>query len=183
MLTIPAKRFRAELIANHVLMAAGAYRGIICFTCGNAAEALRAEFARLNQYPQCRIPIIEVGGKGMLRPTTWFSPAAIAGTWPGFFDATSGHLSWPLMANLSRHIGQHCSNNGYLNDVPPGAEVNVPAGSGETAVCLALAYPERRFRACYNVPGLEAATEWHKEAPLNNLVDRLCSVTLDAVAG
>ena len=55
----------------------------------------------------------------------------------------------------------------YLEDEE---EVVVPTGSGETLVCLAMAFPKVKFIARYNI---DAATEYHEEAPLNKLVERL----------
>jgi hypothetical protein len=45
--------------------------------------------------------------------------------------------------------------------------VYVPSGSGETLVCLKLAYPEKKFIAVYN---LDAATEYSPRCPLNDFV-------------
>ena len=52
------------------------------------------------------------------------------------------------------------------------------SGSGETLVCLKMAYPEKDFIAHYNVKGYEKATEYNEVAPLNRLVKVLALKTI-----
>jgi hypothetical protein len=154
MLKVPAKKVRAQLILQHLSAAGLPYR-VLCLTCGNAAAALRA----------CGLQVVEVGPRGLLQPARWLEPAEVAFMWPGLFDATSGHLSVGMMAQLGKRLRQ------LLGDDL--SSLRVPSGSGETVVALALAYPHLRFTAVY---GGGAPTQWNAEAPLNPLVAALCEV-------
>ena len=125
-LTSPTKALRARIIREH-LHAAGRPPDVVCFTCGNAADALRAE----------GLHVIEVGPRGPLTPTEWWTPEQIARAFPYRFDATSGHLPLPLMARLAEALLRH---HGHLE-----GRYLVPTGSGETLVALRLAYPLATF--------------------------------------
>lgn len=155
MLETHAKALRAKVIAIHLARARLPKR-VVCLTCGNAAAALRDE----------GLDVIEVGGHGTLQPTRWLEYHEIARLWPGVFDATSGHLPWPLMLQLAELL--------QLEVGPSPANLHVPSGSGETVVALALAYPHLRFMACYD--DRNPATTYHPDAPLNRLVELLCTV-------
>lgn len=155
MLKVPAKAARARVI-RRFLEDAGLPRRVLCLTCGNAAAALREE----------GLQVVEVGPKGLLVPSRWLEPAEIAGKWPGLFDATSGHLTVGMMHTLGQRLRAMLGC-----DLP---SLRVPSGSGETAVALALAYPEHRFTAVYD--SSNPATCWNAKAPLNPLVAALCEV-------
>lgn len=154
MLEVSAKHERALVIRQHLTAARLPHR-VLCLTCGNAAEALR----------RVGVDVVEVGPKGLLVPSGWLSAADIAFTWPGLFDATSGHLQVGMMHQLGLRLRR------LLGDHLP--SLRVPSGSGETVVALALAYPEHRFTAVY---GGGPATSWNAKAPLNPLVAALCDV-------
>lgn len=152
------KEIRARLIDRYV-KAAG-LRGVVCFSCGNASQALQA---RPDLY------VVEVAPGGQLRPETWWGTAAIRRSWPDLLDGTSGHLPADLMVLLGAELRFR------IGPLKAGQLYRVPTGSGEALVALALAYPDVRFRACYNVgPG----TSYEAEAPLNGLVARLAEVDL-----
>lgn len=129
------------------------YTKAVCFSCGNAAQALI----------DAGVDTLHIGAKGALTPNHWFKQNEIARTFPGYFDATSGHLPMELMLAIAAAFKSHLKDS--LEDV-----VYVPSGSGETLVCLQLAYPEKKFVAVYN---LDNATEYDDNAPLNRLVDIL----------
>lgn len=150
LLRFPHKRLRAAAIREY--MAEAGLARCVCFSCGNAAEALIAE----------GVDTLHIGPHGVLAPTRWFTPAQIARAFPGFFDATSGHLPLSLMTEIGQRY------RAYLGGLPD--VVRVPSGSGETLVCLKLAYPETDFVAVYN---LDEATEYSAHAPLNSLVKAL----------
>jgi hypothetical protein len=46
----------------------------------------------------------------------------------------------------------------------------VPTGSGETIICLRLAYPDVVFKPVY---GLDRSTKFEEDAPLNGVVQVL----------
>jgi hypothetical protein len=147
-LSFPAKMIRAKMISEYVRSAD--YSGVVVFTCGNAAAALRAE----------GLDVLEIGESGTLAPRQWWTPAEIHRIWPTRFDATSGHLPMPMMAKLTQAFRYH------LGELPNG-EYLVPTGSGETILCLRWAYPAIRFEPAYNVG---RGTEYNEFAPLNTLV-------------
>lgn len=144
------KIIRANVIAQYIKEAG--YRGVVCFSCGNAARALRA----------AGLMVVEVSPEGPLCPGKWWNPAEIHLVWPDLFDATSGHLPIPLMLKVARALRDHL---GELQE----ATYQVPTGSGETIVCLQWAYPDKRFVPLY---GLGPETRYNNEAPLNDLATR-----------
>jgi len=151
-LAIPKRKtIRAAVIERYV-RAAG-YTGVVCFTCGNAAEALRA----------LGLDVIEVGPNGGLEARRWWKPAEIYHAWPTRFDATSGHLPLPLMLQVASALQVH------IGPLQPCRPYYVPTGSGETVMCLHWAYPECLFVAGYD--DTCKYTTYCKEAPLNSLVE------------
>lgn len=146
LLIFPNKRLRSLVVIEHVVKAD--YPGIVIFTCGNAAQALRDLGYEV---------VVEVGPKGNLTTDRWWTPAEIHKTWPHLFDATSGHLPIPLMLRIAEEFKHHL---GQLKET----QYNVPTGSGETILCLRWAYPSIQFNPVYN---LNEATQYNKEAPLN----------------
>lgn len=122
-----AKRWRSLIIRDH-LQVSGHDR-VVVFTCGNAADALRA----------VGLEVLEVGPRGPLRPSRWWTPADIARAFPYHFDATPGHLPLPLLAVLADRLQiQHGPITGSRVHL-------VPSGSGETIAALTLAYPHASF--------------------------------------
>lgn len=147
MLRFPHKRIRAQVIKDYI-----DGQRVVCFSCGNAAAALQ----------DIGVDTLHIGEKGDLTPNRWFTQADIKKAFPQHFDATSGHLPIELMNLLSAAYKK------YLGDLPP--VVYLPTGSGETLVCLKMAYPNTRFVAVYN---LDDSTRYDKECPLNDLVKAL----------
>lgn len=149
MLTFPQrKHIRAGVIADYV-QAAG-FSGVVVFTCGNAARALRER----------GLDVLEIGPHGVLLPGRWWTPAEIHRAWPALFDATSGHLPAPLMVSISKAFRD------FLGDLSQ-REYDVPTGSGETITCLRWAYPDTVFLPVYS---LDAHTKFEPLAPLNYIV-------------
>ena len=141
------KRLRAIVIARY-LRARGEAR-CVCFSCGNSAHALRVE----------GLQVVYVGNNALLKPGEWFTYTNVAEHFGALFDATSGHLPWPLMVEVAELMRA---------DTPEYAgKTYIPTGSGETIVCLKLAYPNVHFTP---VRGVSEATMYHAEAPLNSLV-------------
>jgi hypothetical protein len=149
-LRFPAKQIRSRVIATYVREAG--YRGVVVFSCGNSATALREQ----------GLEVFEVGPRGDLQTEKWWPQAKIHRAWPDFFDATSGHLSVSLMGDIARAFRAH------LGELPA-SRYTVPSGSGETICCLRVAYPLLDFEASYD--DRKPETRRDPEAPLNSFVD------------
>lgn len=143
LLRFPHKQIRAQVIKEYI---ADRHDKAVCFSCGNAAVQLE----------RAGIKTLHIGAQGALSPRKWFTQAEIHDIFPKYFDATSGHLPAELMVLLAQAYKE------YLKHLPP--VVYVPTGSGETLVCLKLAFPNVDFVAVYN---LDAATEYNADCPLN----------------
>ena len=129
--------------------------GVVCFTCGHAAEELR----------RAGLDVVEIGPAGDLGARAWWPASRIAATWPHLLDATSGHMPAPIMADIAVAFRRE------MGDLDPDVTWRVPTGSGETIVCLAWAYPHLRFVAVYDAR--QPATAYDRQAPLNGLVESL----------
>lgn len=147
------KQLRAEVIKE--FLKDKNYKGVVCFSCGNASKALK----------DIGLNTIDISTKGDLIANRWFEPSEVNEIFKDYFDATSGHLSIELMNKIADRF--YIELNGILDDT-----VYVPTGSGETLVCLKLAFPEKHFVAVYN---LDDATEYSPDAVLNSLVELLAS--------
>lgn len=147
LLRFPNKAIRATAIRKY--MNKYGYQYAVCFSCGHASDELR----------KAGVPTLAIAPNGDLEAKRWFPQGEVANTFKGFFDATSGHLPMELM----EIIGQEY--RAYLGEIP---EYNyIPSGSGETLVCLKMAYPGKRFCAVYNI---DDATRYDEENPLNAIV-------------
>lgn len=147
LLVVPQKRYRATVIASW--MARSGYTQAVCFTCGNAAYALR----------DAGVDVLEVGPRGELVPTDWWTPSRVRRVWPDRFDATPGHLPLHLMIDTANAIRQQ-------EPRPEFGAYSVPTGSGETILCVKLAWPELSLLPVFDLPGLEAETRYDPDAPL-----------------
>lgn len=107
--------------------------GVVCFTCGHAAQALR-------DCAPAGGTVLECGRNGSLKPTRWFTGGEVACEFPLRMDATSGHLPLWLMALLAKALRAH------VGPLLEGEVYAVPTGSGETVVALRMAYPGVRFK-------------------------------------
>ncbi len=144
------KEVRAVVIKEY--MAEAGLDECVCLTCGNASRYLRAEGLNVEE---------------LIEPEDWYTESMIYGKWGryGLFNATSGMLSAELMMRVAERMKEI-----YKEDMKWIGEMEVVCGSGETFVVMKLAFPEVVMSAVYNV---DAATRWHKEAPLNGLVEAL----------
>lgn len=147
MLRFPNKRWRAEVIVPYAARAR--YRGIVCFSCGNASAALKG----------LGMPVLDVSPTGTLVANEWFEPEDIRKTFPEFFDATSGHLPTPLMVRIAKVFRARLQHK-----IQPGTQYEVPSGSGETIVLLRWAFPEAQFVPIYDIG---KGTKFEKRSPLN----------------
>lgn len=159
-LIAPFKQWRAFCILEWMRRAGK--RGCVCFSCGNASAAIKQQ-----SLPET--VVIDISPTGVMQPNRWWSSWEIAQAWPDLFDATSGHLPMPLMVSIGQFYRGTLSST-----IEMPRQVFLPSGSGETLVCLAMAYPEVKWIAEYdnNVP----ATTFNEEAPLNALVKVLADV-------
>jgi hypothetical protein len=155
-LRFPNKKLRAKVIADYVRHAG--YRGVVVFTCGNAAAALR----------ESGLEVVEIGPRGDLKTEKWWNPSEIHRLHPDLFDATSGHLPACLMVEIGRAFREH------LGDLPAGCYA-VPTGSGETIMCLRAAYPDPAINFCAMYDNARPETERDPQNPLNKFVDALFS--------
>lgn len=147
LLRFPHKKIRANVIKNFI--AKKRYRGVVCFSCGNASRELK----------NVGLNVLDISPKGDLIPNRWFQPSEIAEKFPEYFDATSGHLPMELMIEIAVEYKK------YLGLSLPSCYI--PTGSGETIFCLKLAYPKEELIAVYN---LDDATEYNENAVLNDTV-------------
>lgn len=146
------KRLRATMLYDYV----GKDKKYICFSCGNTSKSLK----RLG------LDVLDISPDGDLTANRWFTIQEIREIFPNHFDATCGHLSIELMNKLS-NIYRDFYKLSWVSNYD---EMIIPTGSGETICCLALAFPDKKFIARYNI---DASTEYHEEAPLNKLVEQL----------
>jgi hypothetical protein len=158
-LRFPNKSLRARAISRHVH--AGNYSGVVVFTCGNAATALR----------KVGLPVLEIGPQGTLNTGKWWTPAEVHFYFPNHFDATSGHLPLPLLADVAWEFMHYLDADSKFD---PAGQYYVPTGSGETIIALHMAFPKATFIAVYD--NTHAATTRDPEAPLNQVVDALFKV-------
>lgn len=138
------KQIRAKVIKAH--LAATGQTQCVCFTCGNSSKYLKAE----------GLDVVEV-----LNPDRWWTFAEIQAKYK-MFDATSGHLPMPLISEIAEIL------NKAVGTIPHDTEI--ACGSGETFLCLKMAFPFTKLRPVYN---LDRPTQFNPEAPLNDLVDAL----------
>jgi len=143
------KKIRSTVIAEYLLSINT--NKCVCFSCGNSALFLKE--AGLN--------VVYVGEKASLIPSKWFTFNEISNYFNGLFDATSGHLPFPLMIRISELMKKEMPIYKGKTDIL--------TGSGETIICLKLAYPNVNFKPIReeNNP----ATEFNVNAPLNKLID------------
>ena len=152
LLTIPHKRIRSLIIKEY--LSKHSYKGCVCFSCGNASDALK----------KVGINTIAIADNGDFIANRWFTPGEVYEIFTNYFDATSGHLPIELMNQIALYYREH------LKDLP---EINyIPSGSGETLVCLKIAFPNKKFIAVYN---LDKTTEYDSECILNDLVKALAA--------
>lgn len=150
MLIFNHKEIRSIAIKEYMRKAG--FEKAVCFSCGNAARELEKQ----------GVDVLHIGKYGDMAPNRWFTQEEISKLFPGYFDATSGHLPMSLMLDIAERYKERLQNVDDINDVP--------CGSGETLVCLKLAFPDKEFNAIYN---MNEATEYSEDAPLNKLVELL----------
>jgi hypothetical protein len=169
-LRVNEKGIRAAIIADYIR--ASNYRGAVIFTCGHAGQTLRDALqgaglsgALLSYEPT----LVEVGPKGPISANRWWSPEDIHISWPDLFDATPGHLPVALMVRIAQALASTRRSRDTVEKITNGGPWFVPTGSGETIVCLKMAFPNVQFAAVYDNARQETTRD--PESPLNSIVD------------
>lgn len=139
------KALRAHVIAGYCQRAR--IRSVVLCTCGNAAAELRPHVPE----------VIEIGPGplAIFRPTRWLLPSDIRRMFPGKFDATSGHLPFWMLVQVSKIVRDTLS---LREAVAEGRPLVVPSGSGESAVVVKLAFPTANVVAQFDPSN--PATVW-----------------------
>jgi hypothetical protein len=154
----PRKELRAKVIKKYVDNAG--LPGCVCFSCGNATKALK----------ETGLYTVDISPCGDLSPSSkWWEVSEIRKAFPNLFDATSGHLPIPLMVDIAHEYKQ------YLGELPAGA-YNIPSGSGETILCLKIAYPECTFRAIYDNSTIGTAYDYQNK--INSIISSFFDVEI-----
>lgn len=149
LLIFPHKKIRANVIKEYLNKSS--YNKVVCFSCGNSAKELK----------KAGVETLFVGENGEFKPNEWFTQSKINSIFPEYFNATSGHLPIELMLMISKKYKE------YLGELKTDV-LYVPTGSGETILCLKMAYSNKKFVAVYN---LNEATKYDQENPFNLLVE------------
>ena len=157
--TIDLKHIRAHVIRDYIYP----NDKVVCFSCGNASKALKD----VNE-----LDVLDIGEYGDLKPNHWFTQKEIADIFPNRFDATCGHLNMELMNELASTY-----HNIFQYYVEGHEAFWLPTGSGETLICLKMAFPDILFHAVYNI---DAATKYEENAPLNMLVKQMAFTIINS---
>lgn len=152
LLKIENKKIRSKVIKEYLDKIN--VNKVVCFSCGNATRELK----------NVGLDVLDICDNGLLKPNKWFTSQDFLHYFKDYFNATSGYLPIDLMhligEEFKKVIGELIS------------PVYVASGSGETIVCLKLAYPQIDFVAVYD--NSKNATRYDDESPLNTLVKCLC---------
>lgn len=151
------KRIRARAIRAY--MESHGYDKAVCFSCGNASRELR----------NAGINTLDVSPIGDMLALRWFTIGEIREQFPQHFDATSGHLPMDCMQLVAEMFKEEIGDRL--------GSIYLPTGSGETLVCLKMAYPDSKITAVYD---MNAATAYEPSAPLNALVGLLAEDVIRA---
>lgn len=143
------KRIRAEVIKDFIERNDIPFA--VCFSCGNSSTYLR----------KAGVTLLDISPQGDLTSNRWFSMNEIRQLFPMAFDATSGHLPTDLMREIAVRMRNELT---FDTDT----EYTIPSGSGETVVCLKMAFPNINFIPQYD--NSDPSTEYNDEAPLNEVV-------------
>ena len=152
------KKIRSEVIFKYCKEAH--IKGVVCFSCGNASAALH----------KIGLDTVDISPSGSLIPNKWWTPEEIKKTWPDRFDATSGHLPLFLMLRIAEEYKMYL--NSLEKTMTIKKSVDIPTGSGESFVCISLAFPHIKFNAVYN---MGMGTNYEKDSPLNDLIQNMAN--------
>ena len=149
-INILEKKIRAIVVKEYI--EAAGISSVVCYTCGNSSRYLR----------EAGVDVEEV-----INPDKWYEFNEIAYK-HGKFDATSGHLPYPLMLSIANELKAKLGENFHY--VYDDGVLELPTGSGETMLCMKLAYPELNIKPIYN---LDDTTSYCDMAPLNGIIKML----------
>jgi len=156
-INILEKQIRSQVIKQYLIDSG--IKGAVCFSCGNSTKFLR----------EAGVDVIGIGEKEELVPTVWFPEEKVKRYFPDRFNATSGNLPILVMYEIARRLRIVLGEK--WKPVP------VKIGSGETALALILAYPEKLERFKFYRDGTPA-TAYNENAPLNAVLRLLLSPDL-----
>lgn len=150
-INITEKKVRAAVIREY--MERNGIACAVCFSCGNASRELR----------MAGVNVLDISPSGDMEARRWFTQEEIRRLFPAAFDATSGHLPMDVMLRISARLrakleGQYVAGRTYT----------IPSGSGETVLCLAMAFPECSFVAEFD--DADPARRKEQDAPLIPLI-------------
>ena len=150
-INITEKRVRAEVIREY--MERNGIRYAVCFSCGNASRELR----------RAGVNVLDISPSGDMEARRWFTQEEIRRLFPTAFDATSGHLPMDVMLHISERLRIKLEGRFVA-----GHTHTIPTGSGETILCLAMAFPECGFVAEFD--NTDPARRKEQDAPLIPLI-------------
>lgn len=150
--SLHVKHIRARVIERY--MRENGYRLAVCFSCGNASRILKEQ----------GVPCVAVAPDGDLQAGRWWTMAEIRMAFPTAFDATSGQLPVDVMLEIAREFQKELAD--FFADA--GTEYVIPTGSGETVLCLKLAFPDKKFIAQWRTD--DASCQYEPSAPLASFV-------------
>lgn len=153
-ISLRAKKLRAIEISRY--MYDNGFASCVCFSCGTATRALK----------ETGLNCISIAPDGDLLALRWWKQAEIRKAFPTMFDATSGHLPIELMVEIAKLFRVK-----FCDLFEQGNEYVIPTGSGETILCLKMAFPAIRFIAQWN--NNDPSCELCEDAPLVSLVKAL----------
>jgi hypothetical protein len=167
------KALRAAVIGD--IVENGGYQGVVCFTSGNAGRALATMMPP-------GIAFLAIGPEDApLQTKRWWKPHEVRTSWPAFFDATPGHLSFSTMGRIADRIQHETRDGHHLPDNHPLAPLQdisfkdcifpIPSGSGESAILMTMAFSKCVFAAVYHWDDL-GHTDYHPDARLNPFVQQ-----------
>lgn len=151
-ISIRAKHIRAMVIGRY--MRANGFRLCVCFSCGNASRILKEH----------GVPCVAVAPDGDLLAGRWWTMAEIRNTFPTAFDATSGQLPADVMLQIAQEFRKEFAADFVADD----RSYVIPTGSGETVICLKLAFPTKTFIAQWRKG--DPTCEYDPAAPLTPFV-------------
>lgn len=106
---------------------------------------------------------MEISPGGDLSANRWWSMNEIRNTFPDSFDATSGHLPMDMMNQLAAEY-----RTTFSDIIKKGQTYTIPTGSGETVICLRMAFPKSQFIAQWD--NQDPSCEYSDQAPMAQLV-------------
>lgn len=150
--SLRAKQIRAIVIERY--MRDNGYCLAVCFSCGNASRVLKEH----------GVPCVAVAPDGDLQACRWWTMAEIRRVFPTAFDATSGQLPVDVMLEIAKEFRNEFA--GVFEDEE--TAYVIPTGSGETVLCLKLAFPDKKFIAQWRTG--DASCKYEPSAPLASFV-------------